>query len=177
MMETIEYGFANSAFGELLVARTMAGICHVHFVTTTRRAAVDELCKSWNGSMYATPDNEMARNVVHMMIEDQRNDIALDLHGTPFQMKVWAALRLIPFGHTASYRQIAIAIGKPTAVRAVASAIAHNPVAILVPCHRVIHSNGSVGQYHWGEELKRHLIQWEHNIAYGSDGHGADTLL
>ena len=119
----------------------------------------------------------MARNVVHMMIEEQRNDIALDLHGTPFQMKVWAALQLLPFGHTASYRQIAIAIGKPTAVRAVASAIAHNPVAILVPCHRVIHSDGNVGQYHWGEELKRQLIQWEHNIAYDSDGHGADTLL
>ena len=163
-METIEYGFANSVFGELIVARTMTGICHVHFVTTTRREAVDELCKSWNGSMYATPDNEMARNVVHMMIEDQRNDIALDLHGTPFQMKVWAALRRVPFRQTVSYRQMACAIGQPAAVRAVASAIARNPVAVLVPCHRVVHSDGSTGQYHWGADLKKRLIQWERDV-------------
>lgn len=69
----------------------------------------------------------------------------------------------IPFGTTATYQQIAERIGKPKAVRAVATAIAQNPVAMLVPCHRVIHSDGTIGEYHWGRELKRQLIEWEAN--------------
>ena len=76
-------------------------------------------------------------------------------------MKVWNELRNIPFGTTVSYQEVAKRIGEPKAVRAVASAIAENPVAMLIPCHRVIHSDGTIGEYHWGRDLKKKLIEWE----------------
>lgn len=85
----------------------------------------------------------------------------LDLRGTDFQLRVWRELLNIPFGSTATYRQVAERIGEPKAVRAVATAIAQNPVAMLVPCHRVIHSDGTLGEYHWGRDLKKMLLQWE----------------
>lgn len=176
-METTEYGFAESPFGELIVARTAAGICYLQFVNTTPHEAFDEFRRCWNSDVRATQNDEMACKVVKMMFEEHRKDIALDLRGTAFQLKVWAALQHVPFGQTVSYRQMACAIGQPAAVRAVASAIARNPVAVLVPCHRVIHSNGSTGQYHWGADLKKRLIRWEYNVTYGPDGHDADTLL
>ena len=176
-METTEYGFAESPFGELIVARTAAGICYLQFVTTTPHEAFDEFRRRRGSDVRATQNDEMARKVVKIIFEEHRNDIALDLRGTAFQLKVWAALRHVPFGQTVSYRQMACAIGQPAAVRAVASAIARNPVAVLVPCHRVIHSNGSTGQYHWGADLKKRLIRWEYNVTYGPDGHDADTLL
>ena len=163
-METTEYGFAESPFGELIVARTAAGICYLQFVTTTPHEAFDEFRRCWNSDVRATQNDEMACKVVKMMFEEHRKDIALDLRGTAFQLKVWAALRRVPFGQTASYRQMACAIGQPAAVRAVASAIARNPVAVLVPCHRVVHSDGSTGRYRWGADLKKRLIQWERDV-------------
>ena len=74
---------------------------------------------------------------------------------------MWQEVLKIPFGQTRSYQEVAEAIGEPTAVRAVATAIAQNPIAVLVPCHRVIHSDGTYGEYHWGRDLKRRLIEWE----------------
>lgn len=177
MMETTEYGFAESPFGGLIVARTAAGICGLQFVTATPREALGELRRRWGNNVRAMQNDEMARAVAHMIFEERYHDVALDLRGTAFQLKVWAALRHVPFGQTVSYRQMACAIGQPAAVRAVASAIARNPVAVIVPCHRVIHSNGSTGQYHWGADLKKRLIRWEYNVTYGPDGHDADTLL
>ena len=80
-------------------------------------------------------------------------------------MKVWNELRKIPFGTTVSYQEVAQRIGEPKAVRAVASAIAENPVAMLIPCHRVIHADGTIGEYHWGRDLKKKLIAWERETA------------
>ena len=164
MMETTEYGFAESPFGGLIVARTAAGICGLQFVTATPLEALGELRRRWGSDVRATQNDEMARKVAHMIFEERHHGVALDLRGTAFQLKVWAALRHVPFGQTASYRQMACAIGQPAAVRAVASAIASNPVAVLVPCHRVVHSDGSTGQYHWGADLKKRLIQWERDV-------------
>ena len=164
MMETTEYGFAESPFGGLIVARTAAGICGLQFVTTTPHEAFDEFRRCWNSDVRATQNDEMACAVAHMIFEERYHDVALDLRGTAFQLKVWAALQRVPFGQTVSYRQMACAIGQPAAVRAVASAIARNPVAVLVPCHRVVHSDGSTGQYRWGADLKKRLIQWERDV-------------
>jgi len=88
-------------------------------------------------------------------------DLDLDLIGTDFQKIVWDELRLIPFGRTATYQDIARKIKRPTAVRAVANAISANPVAIVIPCHRVIRSDGSLGGYRWGEKLKKRLLNLE----------------
>jgi O-6-methylguanine DNA methyltransferase len=87
----------------------------------------------------------------------------LDLQGTPFQKQVWKALTKIQKGKTKTYSEVAQMIGKPTAVRAVASAIARNTIAILIPCHRVIRSDGTLGEYRWGKELKKKLLQNEQN--------------
>ncbi len=88
---------------------------------------------------------------------------SLDPQGTPFQKQVWNALQKIKRGETKTYREVAEMIGKPTAVRAVASAIAQNKIAILIPCHRVIRSDGTFGEYRWGKRLKTTLLQNEQN--------------
>lgn len=87
--------------------------------------------------------------------------VPLDAQGSDFQQQVWDALRQIPVGQTRSYAQLAQAIGQPAALRAVGTACGANPVAVLIPCHRVLRSDGSLGGYHWGVELKRHLLQRE----------------
>ena len=119
----------------------------------------------------------MACNVVQSMFEKQQSNLSLDLCGTAFQQKGWKALLQIPFGKTVSYSKVAHTIGQPTAIRAVASAIARNPVAIIIPCHRVVNSNGSLGQYRWGAQLKKRLIQWEHDALTTEKNHAAQTLL
>ena len=176
-MKIIEYGFTKSLFGELIVARTTAGICNLQFVTTTPQAALDELYLCWGHDACIIENHEMACNVVQSMFEKQQSNISLDLCGTAFQLKVWKALQQIPFGKTVSYSEVAHAIGQPTAIRAVASAIARNPIAVVIPCHRVVHSNGNTGQYHWGAQLKKRLIQWEHGVLATAKSHTAYDLL
>ncbi|MGE5320676.1 MAG: methylated-DNA--[protein]-cysteine S-methyltransferase, partial [Hyphomicrobiaceae bacterium] len=104
----------------------------------------------------------LARQVVDI-IEGQppHPDIPLDIRGTAFQYKVWEALRRIPRGETRTYRQIAAEINRPKAVRAVASAIASNPVAVIVPCHRVVRTDGGLGGYRWGLQRKERLLHSE----------------
>ena len=85
----------------------------------------------------------------------------LDLRGTEFQLKVWKAIMQVPFGETISYQQLAANIGQPEAVRAVATAVGQNPMAVIIPCHRIIHKDGTIGEYHWGRELKEKLLEWE----------------
>lgn len=96
-------------------------------------------------------------------------DLPVDLHGTAFQARVWAALRRIPAGQTRSYTEVAAEIGAPTAVRAVASACARNPVALVIPCHRVIRGDGSMGGYRWGLEVKERLLAREREVASGHE--------
>ena len=103
----------------------------------------------------------MAETVGRVLFEGSQHELKLDVWGTDFQKKVWTELRKIPFGSTVSYSDVAAAIGEPAAVRSVATAIAQNPVAVIIPCHRVVHKDGSVGNYHWGTFLKQQLINWE----------------
>lgn len=98
------------------------------------------------------------------------HELPVDLHGTAFQARVWDALRRIPVGQTRSYTEVAAAIGAPTAVRAVASACARNPVALVVPCHRVIRGDGSMGGYRWGLAVKERLLARERDTAGGHSG-------
>ena len=161
----IEFGFAESPFGSIIVARTWDGVCDLQFLEYNRLETIHELAKRWGQCTPTTQSNVMANTVERVIFEGLNHPVNLDVKGTEFQLKVWAELRKIPFGTTVSYQEVAERIGEPKAVRAVATAIAQNPVAMLIPCHRVIHSDGTIGEYHWGRDLKRQLIEWEKSKA------------
>ena len=103
----------------------------------------------------------MADTVKRIIFDGYDHEIDIDLHGTEFQLKVWKEVMKVQKGETISYQELAERIGEPKAVRAVASAVAQNPIAMLVPCHRIIHKDGTIGEYHWGKELKKQLLDWE----------------
>lgn len=161
MSKKIEFGFAESPFGEIIVARTWDGVCDLQFLDYNRLATIHELAGRWGMYTPTTQSDTMARTVERVIFEGYDHPVRLDVKGTDFQLRVWRELCAIPFGTTATYQQVAERIGEPKAVRAVATAIAQNPVAMLIPCHRVIHSDGTFGEYHWGRDLRRKLIEWE----------------
>lgn len=160
-MNMIEYGFAESPFGPIIVARTWNGVCDLQFLGFDRMRVIRELGARWGQYTPTTQSDTMAHTVERVLFEGYDHPVPLDVKGTAFQRQVWEELRKIPFGTTVTYQQIAERIGKPKGVRSVASAIAQNPVAMLIPCHRVIHKDGTTGEYHWGRDLKRRLIAWE----------------
>ncbi|MGI6242108.1 MAG: methylated-DNA--[protein]-cysteine S-methyltransferase [Prevotella sp.] len=160
-MGTIVYGFSDSPFGEIIAAGTEKGICDLQFLDHNKLETIHELGQRWGVYTPTTLDNTMAETVTRVLFKNATDRLTIDLRGTEFQISVWKELHKIPFGQTASYQDIANRLGNPKAVRAVASAIAQNPIAMLIPCHRVIHSDGTIGEYHWGRELKQRLLAWE----------------
>lgn len=159
----IRYGFHPSPFGDCLVAVTDRGISNLVFVPQGGRdRIVRDLKRQW---MHAEVlgDPSATRPYADRIFNAPDPAYPLTLHpkGTNFQIKVWQALLDIPRGAVASYEDIAQQIGRPTAVRAVANAVAHNPVAFLIPCHRVIRKTGAVGRYRWGSARKKALLAWE----------------
>jgi AraC family transcriptional regulator of adaptative response/methylated-DNA-[protein]-cysteine methyltransferase len=160
----IRYGFHPTPFGEALLATTDRGICALSFVEPGARAGVlDRLREEWRNADLAE-DPKSTRPVARMIFASAptaRAPLSLYLRGTNFQVKVWEALLRIPPGAAATYEQIARAVGAPRATRAVGSAVAHNPVAFLIPCHRVIRKSGEMGGYHWGVRRKRMILAWE----------------
>lgn len=157
----VEYGFAESPFGTIIVARTWDGVCDLQFLDHNRLETIHELAQRWGEYTPTTQSNTMAETVERAIFEGYDHPVLLDVKGTDFQKRVWHELRNIPIGTTVSYQEVAKRIGKPKAVRAVATAIGQNPVAMLIPCHRVVHADGTVGEYHWGCKLKKRLIEWE----------------
>lgn len=160
----IAYSIVESSLGRTLVASTERGVCRVAF-GTSEAALLSELRAEF-------PEAELVRSpgagrwvgdVVRAVESPERaRSVPLDIAGTDFQLRVWKALRDIPSGETASYGRVARAIRSPRAVRAVAQACASNPVAVLVPCHRVVRSDGALGGYRWGVERKEQLLEREH---------------
>lgn len=161
MSKKVEFGFAESPFGEIIVARTWDGVCDLQFLDFNRMETIRELATRWGMYTPTTQSDVMAQTVEKVAFEGLDHPLKFDVTGTEFQLKVWKELRNIPFGTTATYQQIAERIGQPKAVRAVATAIGQNPVAMLIPCHRVIHSDGTLGEYHWGRDLKKQILEWE----------------
>ena len=161
----VEFGFAESPFGSIIVARTWDGVCDLQFLDYNRLETIHELAMRWGEYTPTTQSDTMAQTVEQVIFEGLDHPVPLDVKGTEFQLKVWNELRKIPFGTTVSYQEVAQRIGEPKAVRAVASAIAENPVAMLIPCHRVIHADGTIGEYHWGRDLKKKLIEWERDAS------------
>jgi AraC family transcriptional regulator, regulatory protein of adaptative response / methylated-DNA-[protein]-cysteine methyltransferase len=158
----IEYGFAQIPFGEIIIASTAKGICNLFFIEN-RKAAIEELKQQWPNAVIKESKDVKQENMLHFFNKDWSNlaKIKLHLKGTEFQLKVWEALLKIPFGQLSTYSSIAGMIDNPGAARAVGSAIGDNPVAFLIPCHRVIKSTGLIGDYHWGSTRKTAIIGWE----------------
>jgi AraC family transcriptional regulator of adaptative response/methylated-DNA-[protein]-cysteine methyltransferase len=160
----IRYTFANSPLGRMLVAATDKGICTIQFANSD-----DEL---EHGLKHEFPFAQRRRDdhamqpwrdhLLHQMRGQKLNaTLPLDIQATAFQRRVWTYLQSIPFGKTRSYGQVAKAIGQPTASRAVARACATNPVAVAIPCHRVVRENGEMGGYRWGVQRKKALLEME----------------
>lgn len=158
----IKYSFANSIFGNIIVASTVKGICHVSFLDD-EKTAIKNLMQSFPHATYIQSIEEIHLKVIGIF--NQKNHAAekINLHikGTAFQIKVWEALLKIPEAVLGTYADIAGEIDKAKATRAVGSAIGKNPVAYLIPCHRVIQSTGLFGGYMWGSERKTAMIGWE----------------
>jgi len=159
---TINYSFAESPFGNIIVASTPKGVCYMAFADD-QQTAFDELKKQFPNAIYRQFADTMQQNALFIFRKDwsQLSNIKLHLKGTAFQLKVWEALLKIPMGGLNTYAGIAQKIDAPNASRAVGSAVGDNPVAFLIPCHRVIKSTGEFGQYHWGATRKSAIIGWE----------------
>lgn len=154
----IRYGRHPTPFGEAFIGMTERGVCHLRFLGDAEDP-VAQLRGEWPAAELVE-DRGAARDRLAPLAQPQA-PIRLWLKGTNFQLKVWEALLRVPEGHLVSYAWLAQSVGMPSAARAVASAVAANPVAWLVPCHRVIRASGVLGQYRWGPERKAALIGWE----------------
>ena len=159
----IEYGFVDTPFGDGFLAQTERGICGLAFVGGGgRRQAIEDFQTDWTGAVLRSAPGRAAATARRIFQPGRAVDrLMVDLRGTNFQIKVWEALLRIPPGSLVSYGDIAAAIDRPTAYRAVASAVARNPVAFLIPCHRVIRQSGRFGEYRWGAERKKAMFAWE----------------
>jgi AraC family transcriptional regulator of adaptative response/methylated-DNA-[protein]-cysteine methyltransferase len=168
----IAWGVAPTLFGEALFAATERGLCHMSFVDG-RHDPLSTLRREWkhatlreSARAIAPYTREVARRMSGLT---PRSRLGLLLKGTPFRVKVWRALLELPEGRLISYAQLAAAIDEPRAVRAVASGVAENPIAYLIPCHRVIRSSGAIGEYQWGSARKAAMLTLEQARSGGGD--------
>jgi len=159
---TINHSYADSPFGNILVASTVKGICHLAFSDDDELAFI-QLKNKFPNATFNQKMDFIQQNALFIFTHDWKrlNEIKLHLKGTDFRIKVWETLIKIPSGKLSTYGQVARQINSPKASRAVGSAIGDNPVAYLIPCHRVIQSSGNFGQYHWGNNRKIAMIGWE----------------
>lgn len=160
---TISFGFAETPFGKCLIAESPRGVCHLSFVEN-EKSSLPELQRDWPVAKLKR-DDFVAKEIAGKIFARNKNShshlLRTFVRGTSFQVRVWRALLQIPPGALTSYGRLANAIGKPTASRAVGAAVGQNPLAYLIPCHRVIRETGAFGHYHWDPIRKRAMIAWE----------------
>lgn len=158
----LNYSFASTPFGDILIASTPKGICSIEFADD-HMEAFNSLQRKFPRARYCQKCDAIQQNALFIFTQDwsRLNTIKLHLKGTEFQLKVWEALLKIPVGGMTTYGEIAARIDNPKACRAVGTAVGENPVAFLIPCHRVIRASGDIGNYHWGETRKNAIIGWE----------------
>jgi AraC family transcriptional regulator of adaptative response/methylated-DNA-[protein]-cysteine methyltransferase len=161
---TIRYGLHSSPFGKCLIAVTERGICHLGFVQMSEGDAIDQLAAKWKQASMIE-DYRSTAALVEPIFDLRKSGHArplnVHLRGTNFQLKVWEALLQIPAGAVTTYEGIASRIGKPSAMRAVGTAVGNNPIAVLIPCHRVIRKVGEFGNYRYGALRKKALLARE----------------
>ena len=158
----IDYNYALTPFGQVIVASTSLGVCHMAFEPHAD-TALAALTKKFPNAQYHHARTALQQRALIMFDQDWSclQDVKLHLPASKFQIKVWKALLKIPMGVVASYGDIARHIGQPSAARAVGTAIANNPVAFLIPCHRVVRKNGAIGGYKWDAARKQTILGWE----------------
>jgi AraC family transcriptional regulator of adaptative response/methylated-DNA-[protein]-cysteine methyltransferase len=159
---TIRYGLADSPFGTIHIGVTDRGVCGLTFAEVLDdRKALGSLRRRWRGARFEH-DREAIRRVARRIFDGtDGGPITLELKGTNFQIKVWEALLRIPMGTVVAYGDVAKGIGHPDAQRAVGTAVGQNPIAFLIPCHRVIKSTGAFGNYGGGITRKKAILGWE----------------
>lgn len=161
---TIRYGIHLTPFGKCLIGMTERGICHLGFVQTSEGDALDDLVANWKEARMIEDYRTTAALVgpiFDLRFSARIKPLTLHLRGTNFQLKVWEALLQIPTGAVTTYEGLAQRIGQPSASRAVGTAVGHNPIAVLIPCHRVIRKVGDFGNYRYGSERKKALLARE----------------
>ncbi|KAA6329990.1 Bifunctional transcriptional activator/DNA repair enzyme Ada [termite gut metagenome] len=158
----IIYSFSETPFGEALIASTSKGLCYMAFAGN-REQALTELKHLFPNAQYANRTNEYQQQALAVFTGDwgSLQPMILHLKGTEFQLNVWKTLLQIPAGTLTTYGNIARQLNNPKASRPVGSAVGSNPVAFIIPCHRVIRSDGGLGGFHWGLECKTKMINWE----------------
>jgi AraC family transcriptional regulator of adaptative response/methylated-DNA-[protein]-cysteine methyltransferase len=160
----IYYSFQESPFGKMLIANTGKGICYAAFEKDEKKAIINLKAK------FTSAEIIPEFNILHKQLlqifnqEISKTDYNLHLIGTDFQVKVWEELLKLPFGKISTYGQIANIIQKPKSSRAVGTAIGSNPIAYLIPCHRVIQTSGGIGGYMWGINKKKQILKWEKSL-------------
>ena len=161
---SIQYAIVDSPLGRLLVASTSRGVCAVAMGSSDAELA-RALAREYPAATIAIDTGALSKwttaILAHLAGREPRLDLPLDVRATAFQWQVWQALAAIPYGETRTYRDLAAAIGRPRAVRAVARACAANPAALAIPCHRVVSADGSTGGYRWGAARKKALLRRE----------------
>lgn len=171
MKHSVFYTTMSSPIGPLIIARSDAGICYLGFGDSSKALIALKLwCQRWlqQDTVTFSENDDLLNQAVtelHEYFSGSRKSftVPIDLHGTPFQLMVWQELLKIPYGETRSYKDIAFAISAPKAVRAIGGANHNNPVSILVPCHRVIGTNGALVGYGGGLSIKEYLLNHEQN--------------
>ncbi len=160
----IAYGIHATPFGEAFIAITARGVCKLSFIDQETKASLCQQTQAaWPEATLHEDTQATAAMIKKMFYQmpDNTTPLALLIKGTNFQLNVWQALLNIKPGNVATYKQIAKSIGKPKASRAVGTAIAANPVAVIIPCHRVIRQNGALGEYRWGPTRKHAILSRE----------------
>jgi AraC family transcriptional regulator of adaptative response/methylated-DNA-[protein]-cysteine methyltransferase len=158
----IKYGFHPTPYGECLLASTDRGICFLAFVTNEGRGAALQAMKAeWKNAVWIEDSTRTKHHIQAIFSSGRKSTIKLQVKGTNFQIKVWEALLRIPLGQVTIYEELAEAIGEPSAPRAVGNALAHNPIAFLIPCHRVLRKVGDFGNYRYGQARKRAMLMRE----------------
>lgn len=172
-MHEIVYGIHDTPLGRIILARSAKGLCWLGFMVDGYKG--DGLTRMrrhfQKDKTTPTRNDDATRALMNAVLDAWKNDrpdgIALDLRGTDFQKSVWTALLRIPAGQVRTYSDIATNIGKPAAVRAVGTAVGENPVSLIVPCHRVVRTDGGLGNYGWGVDVKKNLLNLEsQNVAH-----------
>jgi AraC family transcriptional regulator of adaptative response/methylated-DNA-[protein]-cysteine methyltransferase len=161
---TIRYGIHLTPFGKCLIGLTEHGICHLGFVQTSEGDAIDNLVADWKEAKMIEDYRSTAalvEPIFDLRYSTRIKPLTLHLRGTNFQIKVWEALLQIPAGSVTTYEGLAQRIGQPNASRAVGTAVGHNPIAVLIPCHRVIRKVGEFGNYRYGAQRKKALLARE----------------
>ena len=156
----ISYEYKNSPFGKALIMNSKYGVCGLAFCDqVNEEIALADMMSRWPSATYSAEN--IFSDLEFQSVLEQTTKINLCLIGSPLQLQVWNALLKIPAGKVTNYKTLAKHIGKPRAVRSIATAIGRNPLCWLIPCHRVLRSNGELGGYHWGLKVKTTMLRFE----------------